>query len=185
MKKHLLAIKFLPFAVAITFLSGLVFVVMQQDLRTSANEPQIGMAQEIVAELAWGNPDTLLSYGKSNPHLSTSAFVNIYDDGGRPLSSGVYGSDLPALPQGVLDYTRVHGSDVFTWQPMRGLRIAAVIYRYTGAYQGESSGFVLAGRSLREVERQESSLLKEVFATWLVAMFAVFASCWLQERYTR
>ncbi len=37
-----------------------------------------------------------------------------------------------------------------TWQPERRVRIATVVVRY----EGRESGFVLAGRSLREVEER-------------------------------
>jgi hypothetical protein len=34
-------------------------------------------------------------------------------------------------------------------------------------YGGSNPGFVLAGRNMRELERQESQLLKEVALAWL------------------
>ena len=187
MKKIILS--FLPFAVAVTLMSFLVYVVVQQDLRQSANDPQIGMANDVVDELIYGNdPATLLpSQLQADPRQSTSPFVNIYDDGGRPLASGVYGSSLAELPKGVLDYTRIHGSDIFTWEPISGLRIAAVLIRYKpelDRYYTTSSGFVLAGKSLRDVEMRESNLAHVVFVLWSITMSATFLAVYFKKRFT-
>jgi hypothetical protein len=57
----------------------------------------------------------------------------------------------PTFPPGILDYTRQNGEDRVTLQPESGVRIAAVVVRY-------NNGFVLAGRSLREVEKRESQV---------------------------
>ena len=56
--------------------------------------------------------------------------------------------EIPRPPHGVLEYVRDHGEERVTWQPERRVRIAAVVVRY----EGKGSGFVLAGRSLREIE---------------------------------
>ncbi len=40
------------------------------------------------------------------------------------------------------------GEDRITWQPEPGIRSAVVVVHYTGA----TPGYVMAGRSLREVE---------------------------------
>ena len=78
---------------------------------------------------------------------SLAPFMTIYDDSGVPIaSSGHLDGALPRLPQGVLDYARAHGENRVTWQPLTGVRVAAVVTRYSG----QASGFVLAGRSLRE-----------------------------------
>jgi hypothetical protein len=72
----------------------------------------------------------------------------VYDDQGEAVaSSGALHGQIPSLPAGVLDYVRENSEDRVTWQPEAGVRIAAVIVRF----EGVESGFVLAGRSLREL----------------------------------
>ncbi len=41
--------QWLPLAIAITLLCGLVHVAVQQEVRLSANDPQIGMAEDLAA----------------------------------------------------------------------------------------------------------------------------------------
>ncbi|MEK7161684.1 MAG: hypothetical protein AAB729_03270, partial [Patescibacteria group bacterium] len=45
----------LPLAVAIIIMSGLVYVVAQQNYRLTANDPQIQIAQDIAAALNKGD----------------------------------------------------------------------------------------------------------------------------------
>jgi hypothetical protein len=68
---------------------------------------------------------------------------------------------------GVFDYVRQHDQDRITWQPEPGVRIATVVAGYTGS----QSGFVLAGRSLREVEKRESQAEMEAGVVWIVTLF--------------
>ena len=82
-------------------------------------------------------------------------FVIVYDGQGKPLAgSGTLNGKLSAPPQGVFDFVRANGEERVTWQPERGVRIASVVRR-SGA---PAAGFVLAGRSLREVEEREANL---------------------------
>src|SRR6266536_2297586 len=55
---------------------------------------------------------------------------------------------------GIFDYVKQNGEDRLTWQPQTGIRSAIVVTQF----KGTTSGFVLAGRSLREVGKREDSL---------------------------
>ena len=48
--------------------------------------------------------------------------------------------------------------------------------RRTAYFRGAASGFVVAGRSLREVERQEDNLMLIVGAAWLASLGATLAA---------
>jgi len=41
--------QWLPLAIVIKLLCGLVYVAVQQEVRLSANDPQIGMAEDLAA----------------------------------------------------------------------------------------------------------------------------------------
>jgi hypothetical protein len=101
----------------------------------------------------------------------------VYSDTGEPLaSSGRLHGAFPLLPSGVFDYTRQNGEDRVSWQPESGVRIAAVVVAYGGA----QPGFVLAGRSLREVEIRESQVEQITAIAWLVTLagsLVVVAGC--------
>jgi len=95
---------------------------------------------------------------------SLSPFLIVYNDEGQPLgSNGQLDGKTPAPPRGVFDYVRQHGEERVTWQPTRGVRIAAVIERVNGP----QPGFVLAGRNMREVEARIADVQTMAGLTWL------------------
>jgi hypothetical protein len=95
---------------------------------------------------------------------SLAPFVIVYDDNGKLLSSsGFLNNEVPVLPHGVLDYARANADDRITWQPASTTRIAAIIKHFGG----KTPGFIVAGRSMREIENRESQLLLMVAAAWV------------------
>jgi hypothetical protein len=121
-----------------------------------ANDPQIQMAEDAAASLAaGGTPVSILPTSQLDISISLAPFLVVYSDTGEPLaSSGLLNGAAPLLPAGIFDYTRQKGEDRVSWQPESGVRVAAVVV----AYGGSQPGFVLAGRSLREVEIREGQI---------------------------
>jgi hypothetical protein len=169
----------LPLALVITALSGVIYVAVQQDLRTGANDPQIQMAEDTAALLQnEGNVFSVVPDSKVNIESSLAPFVVVFDEGGALVaSSALLHGEPPTLPSGVLEYARKNGENRISWQPEPGVRHALVIVRYGGA----KPGFVAVGRSLREVEAREAALMTNIILGWLVTMassliFIVFLS---------
>jgi hypothetical protein len=169
----------IPLAVVITALCGLVYLAVQQELRQAANDPQIQMAEDAAAALEGGAPvESVIPSETVAIERSLAPFVTVFDDsGGVAASSARLHGAVPELPAGVLEYARNHGEDRITWQPEEGVRIAAVIVRY----RGSASGFVLAGRSLREVEVREDNALLEAAAAGIAALGASLIAVILVE----
>jgi hypothetical protein len=173
----------LPLAAVVTLLCGLVMLAAQQSLRWGANDPQIQMAEDAAASLAaGGSPEAQLPVGQVEISTSLAPFMVIYNDAGQPLtSSGLLHGTVPTLPPGVLDYARRNHEDRVTWQPEPGVRVAAVV----AAYDGSQPGFVLAGRSLREVEVRENQVYQMCGLAGLVTLgvsLVVVAGCELVLR---
>jgi hypothetical protein len=168
----------LPLAAVITLLCGLIYLAVQQSLRQGANDPQIQMAEDAAAVLAaGGTPESVLPVALVEISTSLAPFMVVYSDIGEPLASSarLLGA-IPALPPGIFDYTRNNGEDRVSWQPESGVRIAAVVVAYGGA----EPGFVLAGRSLREVEKRESQVEQITGIVWVVTLagsLIVVAGC--------
>ena len=152
-----------------------LYAIPQQVLRQGADDPQIQMATDLAARLDYyGVSDglrqgALLKDGSVvDMARSLSPFLIVYDDQGRPLgSTAQLGGQTPTPPAGVFDYVRTHGEERVSWQPVlgstRGVRIAAVVERVGGA----QPGFVLAGRSLLEVEKREQQVEHMAGLAWL------------------
>jgi len=168
----------LPLAVAITLLSGVIYGAVQQVLRQDANDPEIQMAQDAAAALTAGAaPESLAPAAPVDIALSLAPYMVVYDDTGRPLvGSGRLHGGLPVMPSGVFEYVRQHGMDKVTWQPEPGVRSATVIVPAGGAHPG----FVMAGRSLREVENRVDNLGNIILVGWwgtmAAALLAVIAA---------
>ena len=141
--------KWLPLAIITAGLCGLVYITMQQSLRIGANDPQIQIAEDNARALNAGvSIESLVPTTKVEIADSLAPFLLVFDDSGKVLASSatLHGS-VPAYPVGVLDNVRQTGEERVTWQPETGVRMATVVTMY-------NNGFVMAGRSLREVEKR-------------------------------
>ena len=148
--------RWLPLASTATGLCLLVYVAVQQAHRTSANDPQIQLAEDAVRALEGGaSVESVLPQTRVDLERGLAPFVVVYDGQGQPLAgSGTLRGQLPSPPRGVFEFVRAHGEERVTLQPERGVRIASVVRRANAS----SAGYVLVGRSLREVEERESQL---------------------------
>ena len=158
-------------AVAITGICGLIFLVGQQDLRLNANDPQVQMAEDLAGQLAAGKKAEEVVESKT-VEISTSlaTYVVVFDEEGKILKSqAVLDGKEIKIPKGILAYTKAFSEDRVTWQPRRGVRSAVVVSRFN---TGKAIGFVMVGRSLREVEKKEDLLLIQVAIGWVVTLLA-------------
>ena len=159
-----------------TVLALALYAIPQQVLRQGANDPQIQLASDAAARLEGGaSPADAVPAANLDMARSLAPFVIAYDEQGLALASQAkLNGGVPAPPSGVFDYVRQHGEERVSWQPIlgsvRGVRIAAVVERVSGAHPG----FVLAGRSLREVEVREAQVEHMAGLAWL-AMLGLIA----------
>ena len=155
-----------------TVLALALYSIPQQVLRLGANDPQVQLAGDLVARLEQGMaPSEAIPAGTVDMAHSLAPFVIAYDTQGQPLASQAQlNGTTPVPPAGVFDYARKHGENRLTWQPIRGrehgLRIAAVIKPVGGA----QPGFVLAGRSMREVEDRIAQVQQMAGLAWLAML---------------
>ncbi len=169
MIKHILR-QWLPLALVICAVCGLVYLTTQQALRLGANDPQIQMAEDTAAAITAGTaPMSLVPAADIDIAASLGPFLIVYDATGTVVaSSATLNGQSPALPPGVLDYVKANGEDRITWQPQPEVRIAAVIV----PIDGSDPGFVLAGRSLKEVENRIGQLELQIGAALVVTLVA-------------
>jgi hypothetical protein len=170
-------------AVILTLLGGAASVTMQQMLRHGANQPQIDMADWYAGEITSGEePGNVIPPGYVDAERSLQPFVIFYDDQGKPgPGTGYLDQALPSPPQGVFDFVRKQGSETVTWQPRPGVRLASVIRRANG----KKAGFILAARSLRLVEQQETLLWRIAVGGWITVMLLLIGGASLLNRAQR
>jgi hypothetical protein len=159
----------LPVAAVSTVFAGVVYGAVQQSLRSSANDPQLQMAEDAATQLSTGTPPGDVATGATvDIARSLAPFVIVFDGSGRVLASTAQlDGETPVPPQGVLDSAAAGGIDVISWQPRGGVRAAIVVVPYEA---GASRGTVLVGRSLRAVEERETNTLLIAGFAWVVAL---------------
>lgn len=165
----------LPLVVTITALSGLIYVAGRQILRQSANDPQIAMSEDLAAQLVKGTTaDGIMTSLTVDIAQSLSPYVILYDESGNVVASqATLDGATPSLPKGVLESTKRLTQNRVTWQPKPGVRSAIVVTYYVGPTK---TGFILVGRSLREVEKRKDQLLKLVGLSWLLTLGATYVA---------
>ncbi len=142
-----------------------MYAVVQQVLRQGADDPQIQMAEDTAAKLAAGQSvQSVVPNEKVDIATSIAPYMIIFDANGTDIaSSAQLNGQTPSIPSGVFDSVRKNGEDRITWQPQDGVRSAVIVTQFKGI----STGFVLVGRSLREVEKREDDLLQLLNVGWI------------------
>lgn len=145
-----------------------MYAAVQQVLRQGANDPQIQMAEDTAAKLAAGQSiQSIMPTEKVDIATSIAPYMIVFDANGTPIaSSAQINGQTPSFPSSVFDFVRKNGEDLITWQPQDGVRSAVVVTQF----KGTSTGFVLAGRSLREVEIRENNLLLLLNLGWITML---------------
>jgi hypothetical protein len=175
-----------------TGLALALYTIPQQLLRLGANDPQIQLAGDLAAMLdRYGVTEGLRqgalfnSGAVVNMSRSLSPFLIVYNDQGQPLgSTAQLNGQTPTPPKGVFEYTRTHGEERLSWEPIAGshdVRIAAVVVRVTGT----QPGFVLGGRNMREVESRIALVGQLAALTWIGMLGVILVGTLVFGWYTR
>lgn len=178
LKRSLVAsvLHWIPLAVLTALICGTVYVAIQSDLRGGADDPQIQMATDARNALQSGaSAQSLVPAARIDIAQSLSPYLVIYDASGQPIASSatLHGQAL-LPPSGVFEYARTHAMDRLTWMPEAGVRSAIVVVHY-------NDGYVLAGRSLRQVEQREDNALLIVGALCAFTLVATFLATLLSQ----
>lgn len=164
-------ISWLPIAVAITALSLLIQVTVQQSYRTSLNDPQQQIAEDTARVIEAGVDPSIFAPKGAATEISSSlsTWMAFYDTTLAPkASTGLLHGVIPTIPAGVFETAKARGSYTVTWQPEPGVRQALVIVS-----AGEK-GFAVSGRNMRAVEEREGQLGWLVLVGWAASMLATF-----------
>jgi hypothetical protein len=173
--------QYVPFGIVVvilTILFGTAYGIGQQILRLSANDPQIQLAHEIASQLNQGAvaEDVVGAY-KVNLAQSLASFVVIYDKNGNPVAgTGYLDGARPKVPMGELKAADSQSDNRVTWQPKDNVRIASVTVAAKNYY-------VLAGRSLREVENREQKIFRITLGGWAATLLVTIVAFIVREQY--
>ncbi len=159
---------------------GTIYGTVQQSQRSAANSPQIQLAEDTAAALNAGDPPLVLVHSSVNIAKSLAPFTTIYDKSGNVVISSGYLNGKPAkAPVGILTAANGQTYHAITWQPQDNVRIAAVTVAAKNYY-------VLSGRSLTEVEKNEDRAFRLSFIGGIVSLILLaiaFIGSSLRRRY--
>lgn len=166
-----------PFAVVITIMSGVMYGTVQHVLRSEANDPQVAIAIDAADAMDKGQPPlAMVSSNIIEIAKSLSTYMLIYNPQGQlVVSSARLSGVTPNVPAGVFDRVNKKGEDRITWEPAPGVRQALVVMK-------AKTGFVAVGRSLREVEIRERNVLLLTAAGWAASLLTSFVLVFLAVR---
>jgi hypothetical protein len=159
------------------------YIVMQQTIRHSANQPQRQMADDAVR--MYLTRDHVSTSCSPCTDLSTSLqpFTIAYDENLKVINSdAVLNGVVPTPPPGVFENARRWGGNELSWQPRRDVRLAIVVRHFTGAHY---SGFVLVGRSLATAEQGELIARWAALLGWLGIVCVLTLSATIFSRVQR
>lgn len=148
----------------ITIVFGTIYVVAQQVLRLTANDPQVQLAHDLSPQVTGDKLPNAADTGNVDIGSSLAPFVVIYNKDGQAVAgSGYLHGQLPKIPKGVLTSSSRKSDNRVTWEPENGVRIASVTVATKDGH------YVVAGRSLQEVEKRTSRILLLVLFGWVLA----------------
>jgi hypothetical protein len=176
-------VAWIPLAALAVLVSGMVYLTEQQSYRSTANDPQLQMATDAVNALNTGaDPQSVVPATKLDIASSLAPYLAIYDANAQLVAASATQHGQPLdVPSGVFQSATANSPNVVTWQAKTGERNAIVVMPYT-------TGYVLAGRSLRPTEAREDQLLWQVAAACLVTLGGTYlavlatrlAAAWLR-----
>jgi hypothetical protein len=183
--KHIF--KILVIVIFISLISLMVYGTMQQTLRQGINIVPVQLATDAVNKLESGiSAKSVPLPANIEISKSLSPFVIIFDQNKKVLvSSATLDGSTPVIPQGTFDYVTKSGQDRVTWQPRTGIREALVIDKYS---TDGSSGYVVAGTSLKESEAITDKVGRDIFIGWIVInafaiiSYSIICSSFFKER---
>jgi hypothetical protein len=155
---------------AATLIIGASYLMIQQATRLSANDQPLINLQVAKNKLNFGiNPEDVVTQPMSDLAFDSVPFIMIADDSHKLITtSALMNGQVPVLPpSGVFEYTKVHGSDRFTWQPASNVRLATIAEKY-------ANGYIISGQSLKEPEKRISTFTAIAAAGWLFATVLSF-----------
>lgn len=158
---------FLLLVALVTVIFGTIYGVVQQTYRNNANDPQVEVVDQVSNLISQDIPlDAILgSSDQIDMAKSLGLFVMIFDKDKKLVSaSAQLDGQTPTPPDGTFDSAKQDGGNRFTWQPKDGVRVATILKAV------DDKGYVLAARSLREVENREQQLLHIILISWIISV---------------
>lgn len=149
-----------------------ILVSAKSIIRNQADEELYTKGVNYRTSLQSGQPSRQLKdLEPVDPYESFSPIVILYDINQNVLGSNITKSrNIPQIPSGVLDYTRVNQINNVTWEPDNNIRLSAVIYKVEGKF----NGFILIAKNLYYTEARINIVAKYTTIGFILSIIILF-----------
>ncbi len=183
MKKYIVPTfsQWLPLSVAIVIIYAFIYLIVQQYIRQSANEILAQIAIDATEKIDAGVTavQVVKDMHPADMEKSLAPFIILYGAGGEPLAGSAFlHGKIPVPPQGVFDYAAQNGAYNISWQPEPNARSAILVQSCT--IEGKN-GYLLSGRSLREIEQRELLVRQQVTVGTFITLVATFIATFIGQ----
>jgi hypothetical protein len=166
------------FNLSISFMCAVVYVAAQQVLRMGADEPVVRLAIDTVWKMENGETaEEAVGSDIVDISVSLSPFVMVFDANKTLIAaSGRMNGALLLYPKGVLGYVDKHGEDRISWLGINGVRYNSVALK-------AGIGYVVAARSLREVETLIGLIGTLILLAWALYIVVSIPAYYFIKKY--
>lgn len=174
-----------PLAVAVTASCLLLYALMQQSYQSEQYDPQIQVAEDVALRVGAGvKPVTFAIKDQADIAVSLSSWFAIYDAAGTPIvSTGLLRGEMPQPPQTAFSDLRARALEQpngvakakesrMTWEPEADVRHAVVVVE-------AGDHFVVAGRSMREIDGHIWNMESLIGIGWVLTLLATLFAVWI------
>ena len=166
-------------AVLLSLTMLLMYVAVQQNYRSAANDPQMQLARDIANDIRYTRTYRYYLDSAVDPRQSLGTFMQLYNENGQLLySGGTVNGKAPRIPKGVLHNAKQCIENAVTWQPTADVRLATVA-EYTTI---PDIAYVVVARSLQEVENCEARLMQMIMLFWVIGI-CIITVHWLVQKW--
>lgn len=171
---------FLPIFFVFTVLALGLYLLGQNLLRMSANDPQVALVYTTRENVQNGAlVEEIIPNAVYDLSSTESPYLMVADTNGMTVKSMVVlDGKTPTIPKGVFDYATREGENRVTWQPKEGVRQAIVVLPY-------KDGYLVAGRSLREPEARIHQIGMHVFFGWLLGTIGLIVISFFPKKFLK
>ncbi len=159
-------------AVVTTIVFMTMSVVLRQEIRLSANDEQVQLAEYGASMIERGlAPEAATGPVRIDISRDHVPYMMVFNSDGQIIASNALLRDVaPKIPSGIFESASTTGEARVTWEPEPGIRSAIVAVAYGGA----NPGFVVVGKSLRESERRDDVIFSIIAMAWFASMVYMF-----------
>jgi hypothetical protein len=164
-------LSWISFAVTITCMSAIIFISLQQYMRSSIDDLLANTTTSIKDNIVLAqDPSKLDSPTKTELSKIKSISYILYSKDSKALATNIKDVDNYKLDKEILEVADRDGKNSITWQPISSLRLAARITPFSES----NGGYIVVANSISSIQEFSEVLLKNMAVGTGISLLLVF-----------